>query len=108
MAVQTQKRPIAKESQKTRRAREKLKKRFVEHDEAITEQALEQKTIEIHRWIARQAAQRVVLRSKNISLFDENQNTAKLSRRIEELAAKVSSHFSSPSSTLKERNIEIK
>ena len=48
----------------------------------MTSQALRQKSLEIHRWIARHAAERVVLKSKSISLFDENQNTAKLSQKI--------------------------
>lgn len=76
----------APESAKTKRAREKLKKQFEELEKKITPQALERKSHEIHRWIARHAHQRVVLRTKSISLFDENQNTAKLSERINNLA----------------------
>jgi hypothetical protein len=76
----------APESAKTKRAREKLKKQFEETQRRITPQALEKKSLEIHRWIARHAHHRVVLRSKSISLFDENQNTAKLSERVAKLA----------------------
>ncbi len=83
------KKEVAEESLKTRKAREKLKKQLEFIDKMITPQALEKKTIEIHRWIARHASQRVVLRSKAISLFDENQNAAKLSQRIAVLAEQL-------------------
>ena len=76
----------APESAKTKRAREKLKRQIEETSRKITPQALEKKSHEIHRWIARHAHHRVVLRSKTISLFDENQNTAKLSEQIANLA----------------------
>ena len=77
---------IAEESSKTRKAREKLKRQLETIDRQMTPQALEQKTIEIHRWIARHAQHRIVLRNKEICLFDENQNTAKLSARVAILA----------------------
>jgi hypothetical protein len=59
-----------------------LKKQLEANDRKITPQALEKKAIEIHRWIARHAQNRVVLKSKSISLFDENQNTADISSRV--------------------------
>lgn len=77
---------IAEESSKTQKARKKLKKQLEALDEKITPQAIEKKTIEIHRWIARHAANRVPLPIKGISLFDENQNAAELSRRVKTLA----------------------
>ncbi len=73
---------IAQESAKTRRAREKLRKQFEDIEKKITPKALEKKSLEIHRWIARHAHHRVILHTKTISLFDENQNTAKLSQKI--------------------------
>ncbi|HEY2810380.1 MAG TPA: hypothetical protein VGJ00_03210 [Rhabdochlamydiaceae bacterium] len=73
---------IAEESAKTRKAREKLKKQLDANDKKITQQALERKSIEIHRWIARHAHNRVILKSKSISLFDENRNTAEVSQRV--------------------------
>jgi len=76
-----QKQHIAEESDKTRRAREKLKKKLEATDKKITPQALEKKTDEIHRWIARHAHHRIVLKSK-ISLFDENEHAAEVSHRI--------------------------
>jgi len=76
---------IAQESPKTQKVREKLKKKLEENDKKITPQALQKKTIEIHQWINRHAKQRIVLKSKSISLFDENQNTAHTSQRIRSL-----------------------
>lgn len=83
------KKEIAEESYKTRKAREKLRKMLEEHQSKITPQALEEKTIEIQRRIARHASNRVVLRNKSISLFDENQNAAQLSQKIAVLAEQM-------------------
>lgn len=77
---------IAEESEKTRRARKKLEKQFREIDAKITPEALKKKSDEIHRWIARHAEMREVLRNKNISLFDANQNAAEISKKIVEVA----------------------
>lgn len=80
---------FAEESLKTRKAREKLRKELEEHQKQITPQALEKKVLEIHRWIARHASNRVVLKNKTISLFDGNQNAAKLSVRISQVAEQL-------------------
>ena len=78
----------AEESLKTKKAREKLRKRMEMHDEKITKEALEKKSLEIHRWISRHADRRIVLRNKSISLFDENQNAAEISQKILKIAEK--------------------
>lgn len=80
---------LADESEKTKKAREKLKKRLNTFDAKMTKEALEKKTVEIHRWIARHADNRVVLREKSISLFDENQNAAEISQRISQVAKRL-------------------
>lgn len=80
---------IAEESEKTKKAREKLKRRLKELEKKVTQQALERKNMEIHRWIARHAPQRVVLRTKTISLFDENKNTAGVSQKIFKVALQL-------------------
>jgi len=82
-------RKLAEESEKTKKAREKLKRRLMELEKKVTDQALERKNMEIHRWIARHAPQRVVLRTKTISLFDENKNTAEISRRISKVVMQL-------------------
>lgn len=76
---------IAEESSKTKKAREKLKKQLARNGNKITPQALEEATQEIHRWTARHASQRIILKTKSISLFDENQNSIKPSRSIQQL-----------------------
>ena len=83
------KKPIAEESLKTKKAREKLLKRFEMMDAKMTKEALEKKTLEIHRWISRHADRRIALKDKNISLFDENQNAADISQKISKLAEKI-------------------
>lgn len=80
---------LAEESEKTRKTREKLRRRLQEMDKGITPQALKRKSSEIHRWIARHASDRIVLRSKSISLFDENQNTADLSQKVSAVIEKL-------------------
>jgi len=77
---------LAEESLKTKKAREKLQKRFQSMDEVITKEAIEKKSIEIHRWISRHADKRVSLKNKSISLFDENQNAAEISLKVSKIA----------------------
>jgi hypothetical protein len=80
---------LAPESEKTKKTREKLQKHFKTIDANITPQALKRKSLEIHRWIAKYASHRIVLRSKSISLFDENQHSVKLSQRISQIAERL-------------------
>jgi hypothetical protein len=101
MGASERKKLIAEESVKLRKAREKLKKQLEAYDRKITPQALEKKTIEIHRWIARHASQRVVLKSKSISLFDENQNAATVSQRVSGLVNQIQKEI------IKTKNLEI-
>jgi len=80
---------LAEESEKTKKTRAKLRRRLQEMDSGITPQALKRKSCEIHRWITRHASERIVLRSKSISLFDENQNTADLSQKVNAVVEKL-------------------
>ena len=73
-----QDRGIAKESKKTKKIREKLRKKFEEMDQKITPQALKRKSSEIQRWIALHASKRIILRKKSVSIFNRTQNTADL------------------------------
>jgi hypothetical protein len=91
-ALHTSKRP-APESAKVRKAREKLLRHWSDLEKMITPEALQEKTDEIHRWIARHAHQRVHLKNKNISLFDENQNAARISQRVKTIAQKLHSNM---------------
>lgn len=83
---------LAEESVKTKRAREKLKKQMEMWKKEVTPQALEEKKREMHLWIARHAMHRIALKDKEICLFDGNQNTAMVSRKVALIAKKLSSH----------------
>lgn len=78
---------IAQESPKTKKSREKLRKRLEDLDRMITSDTLKEKTSEIERWISRHS-DRMVIKEK-FSLFDENQNTAKLSPKTAKLAEEL-------------------
>lgn len=88
------KKDIAEESLKTKKAREKLKKRLEILDAKITKEALAKKSIEIHKWISRHADNRIQLKEKSISLFDENENAAALSQKIIKLATLLQTDYS--------------
>jgi hypothetical protein len=79
---------IAGESEKTKRAREKLKAKFDRTDKKITEKALKDKAQEIASWIERHSLDRLSV-DKDISLFDQNRNSAKMSKSIEKLAEEI-------------------
>ena len=83
------KRRIAPESLKTKKAREKLRKQWEKRDLLITASALANTVEKIHEWIAVNATQRIVLKEKAIRLFDQNQNAALLSRKVQELAKRL-------------------
>lgn len=84
---------IAPESIKTKRAREKLRKQWEEQDLLITESALADTIDKIHKWIASNSVNRVCLKEKDIRLFDQNQNAAALSRKVEQFAKKLSENM---------------
>ena len=71
----------AEESEQVKRARRKLKQKLSEIDKLVTPEALSQMTEEIHLWISKNIKDRIDLKNKNISLFDENQNYAHTSNR---------------------------
>jgi hypothetical protein len=83
------KRRIAPESIKTKRAREKLRKLWEKQDFLITESAIADTIDKIHKWIAAHATHRVQLKNKDIRLFDQNQNAAALSRKVQQLAQQI-------------------
>jgi rhamnose utilization protein RhaD (predicted bifunctional aldolase and dehydrogenase) len=80
---------IAPESVKTKRAREKLRKQWEEQDQLITAAALADTVDKIHKWIAAHATHRVHLKEKDICLFDQNQNAAALSKKVQQFAQKL-------------------
>ncbi len=81
---------FAKESDKTKKARGKLLEKWKKHETLITDAALEVTIEKIHQWIATHAMGRVILKNKEIRLFDQNQNAALLSRKIQKIIQKIS------------------
>ncbi len=82
-------RSVVKESSKSKKVRDKLIRHWAQIDQQVTEENLQEKTDEIHQWIARHASDRVAFKAKNFSLFDGNQNAAKLSKKVAELSEKL-------------------
>lgn len=89
MVVRQVKGRIAPESIKTQRARRKLQKQWEEQDRHITKEALKETVDKIHKWIAAHATNRVVLKNKGIRLFNQNQDAAPLSKRVQQFAEKI-------------------
>lgn len=85
-----EKKSLAPESVKTRKAREKLLQQWAKQDSLITVQALSLTVEKIHQWISSNSMYRVVLKNKDIRLFDQNQNAASLSRKIQAIAQRIS------------------
>lgn len=79
---------IAEESGKTKKARAKLKVKLDATDKKLKTQTLGKKSQEISRWIERHAHDRVAVK-KDISLFDQNRNSAKMSKNTEKLAEEL-------------------
>jgi lysyl-tRNA synthetase class I len=72
----------AEDSHQISRARKKLEHQIERDRKELTQQALERIRRTIHRWIDRHAPERLSLRSKSITLFDENQHPAKIKNKF--------------------------
>ncbi len=79
---------LAEESPKTQKARSKLKKKLSKTEGQLTSKALKAKSVEIAQWIERYSSDRLPVQ-KDISLFDQNRNSAKMSRSTEKLAEEL-------------------
>lgn len=84
---------IAKESDKVIKARKKIELEFSNLEKKINEIALEKTKSSINQWISKYSNERVVLKNKNITLFDENQNAAKISKFIVKTSMKIQNKF---------------
>ncbi len=93
MEKQDRKTRIVPESDRTKKVREKLRQQYQETESLITEAALADTVNKIHEWISANAMHRIVLRKKEICLFDQNQNAAHLSRKVEEIAKQIRVQF---------------
>lgn len=87
---------IAEESSKTKKAREKLKSKLDAAEKKLKNQPIEKslgkKSQEIAKWIERHSQDRLTVK-KDISLFDQNRNSAKMSRNIEKRAEELASEL---------------
>ncbi len=84
---------IAKESDKVIKARRKIELEFSKLEKRITDIALDKTKTSINHWISKYSNERVILRNKNITLFDENQNAAKISKFIIKTSMKLQNTF---------------
>lgn len=66
----------AKESRQIKKARKKLKKQFASEEKKINAEALQRMDRAIHHYINRHAGERIDLKSKTFTLFDENKHPA--------------------------------
>jgi hypothetical protein len=80
---------IAPESSKTRRAREKLLAQWTAEKECFTPEALEKTVDKIHQWIADNAKNRIPIKKKGIQLFNQNEEAAAISKKVEQFAEKL-------------------
>lgn len=90
LSYRERRKSIAPESTKTKRAREKLRKQWEKQDQLITPQALADATDKIYKWIAANASHRESIK-KDLRLFDQGQNAAVLSNKVQQLAKKIQS-----------------
>lgn len=84
----------AKESKQIEKARKKLKLQIQEEHKLATDAALQKVSQDIKNWISRHSQERVALKQKDISLFDENRHPAKIHSRyvkhlLQELAQPI-------------------
>ncbi len=82
--------PIAHESQKTKRAREKLIKQLDAERAQVTPKALGDTVEKIHKWIADNSKHRVPIKGKSIKLFNQNKDAARISKKVRLIAERLS------------------
>jgi hypothetical protein len=73
----------AQESEKTKKAREKLKNRLKKIDSMVTSQAIDEKKDQISDWISRHSWSRDSVTKDDLGLFDQNRNPAPLSKKAQ-------------------------
>ncbi|MBM3195496.1 MAG: hypothetical protein FJZ62_01945 [Chlamydiae bacterium] len=74
---------VAQESEKTKKAREKLKTRLKKIDTMVTSQAIDEKKDQIADWISRHSWSRDSVTKDDLGLFDKNRNSAPLSKKTQ-------------------------
>jgi hypothetical protein len=72
----------AKESRQIQKARQKIKKQLAAAEKRVNPDALSSMSRLIQRQIARHSSERIDLKNRQITLFDENQHPAKTESRF--------------------------
>jgi|688.fasta_scaffold2745981_1 hypothetical protein len=80
---------MAQESEKTKKAREKLKSRLKKIDSMVTSNAIDEKKDQISDWISRHSWSRDSVVKDDLGLFDHNRNPAPLSKKIQGLKERL-------------------
>lgn len=86
----------AKESAQIQKARQKIQRQIEAAEKKFTPQSLSKMTLLIHRQLARQSAERISLKDKSITLFDENRHSAKTESRFVRKLLEHIEHSTSP------------
>lgn len=80
----------AKESGQVEKARKRLARKFAKEEKSMTTEALRQMALVIEGQLARHAAERIDLKSKDIELFDANRHPAVVkSRFVSQLLSEI-------------------
>ena len=84
----------AKNSRQVEKARQKLESQIDEEHQLVTDRTLKKMSHDIKNWISRHNQERIKLKQKDISFFDENQHPAKVHSRyvkhlLQELAQPI-------------------
>lgn len=82
----TSKRKCALPSEKIEKFKRKISESIKKQNAKITQEALQATVEKMHKWIADHSPNRVSIKSKPIQLFAKNQGSAKVSKKVEELA----------------------
>lgn len=87
-------RMTAPESAKTKKAREKILKQWESEKSQITPKALKDTIEKIHKWIADNSKNRLAIEKKGIRLFNQNQDAAALSKKVQLLSENLRCEWS--------------
>jgi len=93
----------AKDSAHIRKVREKLERHMAKADKLVNDEALNTMKRLIERQLERTKSQRIDLKSKLVTLFDENQNPAKSESKY---VANLMRHLKEPQAEKQPKQLE--
>jgi len=80
---------IAQDSSKVRKFRQKLEKFYSDQDRKVTQTAKDRMKGKIEQWISDNVKDRIPVHKKGCSLFDDNTNSAPMSRSAEKIRKRI-------------------